>query len=345
MGLKETLERLRVLFDGTSLDSPLPPPFPPAAIEIGPERISGVRVVRDRRARRMVVKAAAWRDLPEGAVEASLTRLNVRDDAAVGTALDEVLKAVAPGEHKVSLLLPDAAARVSILTFPALPGTRRELEELVRFRMTKALPFKADEAAMDLLPLGAPVGAGATPGAGAVMAVFLHRPILEQYEALLTTRGYWPGLVGLSTLELFNLYRTLLGASTAQERDLMLLNLTHRDLSLLIASAGKVIFYRCKNLPVGEGGLPEIQAVRREIYTSLAFYQEKLLGRGLARVWLRTAGMDPQPVADAVREEAGTSVEVLSLSQVLHLGEATGLHESGAALLAPAAGAVAGRRA
>jgi hypothetical protein len=345
MGLKETLERLRVLFDGTSLDSPLPPPFPPAAVEIGPERISGVRVVRDRRAKRMVVKAAAWRDLPEGAVEASLTRLNVRDDAAVGTALDEVLKAVAPGEHKVSLLIPDAAARVSILTFPVLPGTRRELEDLVRFRMTKALPFKADEAAMDLLPLGAPVGAGATPGAGAVMAVFLHRPILEQYETLLTTRGYWPGLVGLSTLELFNLYRSLLGANAAQERDLMLLNLTHRDLSLLIASAGKVIFYRCKNLPVGEGGLPEIQSVRREIYTSLAFYQEKLLGRGLARVWLRTAGMDPQPVADAVREEAGTAVEVLSLSQVLHLGEAMGLHESGAALLAPAAGAVAGRRA
>ena len=344
MGLKEQLERLRVLFDGTSLDSPLPPPFPPAAVEIGPERVSGVRVVRDRRSKRMVVKAAAWRDLPAGAVEATLVRPNVKDEVAVGAALDEVLKAVAPGEHKVSLLLPDAAARVAILTFPSLPGTRRELEEMVRFRMTKALPFKAEDAAMDLMPLGAAVGSGATPGAGAVMAVFLHRPILEQYEALLTARGYWPGLVGLSTLELFNLYRALISTGTA-ERDLMLLNLTHRDLSLLIGSGGKIIFYRCKNLPVGEGGLPDIQAVRREIYTSLAFYQEKLLGRGLGRVWLRTAGMDPQPIAAAVREEAGTNVEVLSLSQVLYLGEAMDLPETGSALLAPAAGAVAGRRA
>ena len=344
MGLKDSLERLRVLLDGTSLDSPLPPPFPPAAVEIAPERVSGVRVVHDRRSRRMVVKAAAWRDLPPGAVEATLVRPNVRDAAAVGTALDEVLKAVAPGEHKVSLLLPDAAARVALLTFPTLPGTRRELEELVRFRMTKSLPFKADEAAMDLMPLRAAVGAGAMPGAGAVMAVFLHRPILEQYEELLTSRGYWPGLVGLSTLELFNLYRSMIGAGT-QDRDLMLLNLTHRDLSLLIASAGKVIFYRCKSLPVGEEGRPDLQSVRREIYTSLAFYQEKLLGRGLGRVWLRSAGMDAEVVAAAVREEAGTAVEVLSLSQVLHLGEATGLDEAGAALLAPAAGAVAGRRA
>ena len=345
MGLKQQLERLRVLFEGTSLDSPLPPPFPPAAIEIGPERVSGVRVVRDRRSKRMVVKAAAWRDLPEGAVEATLVRPNVKDVAAVGAALDEVLKAVAPGEHKVSLLLPDASARVAILTFPSLPETRKELEEMVRFRMTKSLPFKAEDAAMDFVPLGAPAGAGAIPGAGAVMAVFLHRPILEQFEGLLTSRGYWPGLVGLSTLELFNLYRALLGPNASHERDLMLLNLTHRDLSLVIASAGKIIFYRCKSLPVGEGGLPEIQAVRREIYTSLAFYQEKLLGRGLGRAWLRTAGMDPQPVAAAVREEAGTAVEILSLSQVLHLGEAMGLEESGAALLAPAAGAVAGRRA
>jgi hypothetical protein len=36
---------------------------------------------------------------------------------------------------------------------------------------------------------------------------------------------------------------------------------------------------------------------------------------------------------------------VLSLSQVLHLGEAMDLPETGSALLAPAAGAVAGRRA
>src|SRR5262245_65803086 len=106
MGLKESLERLRVLFDGTSLDSPLPPPFPPAAIEIGPERVSGVRVVRDRRSKRMVVKAAAWRDLPAGAVEATLVRPNVKDEAAVGTALDEGLKAGAPGEHKALRALP-----------------------------------------------------------------------------------------------------------------------------------------------------------------------------------------------------------------------------------------------
>jgi hypothetical protein len=364
MGLKESLERVRVLFEGTTVDSKLAPSSPPAAIELSAERVAGVRVGRDRKTRGMTVKAAAFRPLPPGALEASLVRQNVRDAQAVGQALDAVLKGVAPGEHKVSLLLPDQAARVSLLTFPEVPGTRKELLDLVRFRMAKALPFKTDEAAIDLQPLGRTVGGSAAPGSGTVLAVFMHRPILEQYETLLTSRGYWPGLVGLSSLELFNLHRRHLqggagprgavvervagggpgaaGASGAS--DLMILNLTRHDLSLLIASHGQIIFFRSKALPAGAEGGADLQAVRREIYTSLAFYQEKLLGRGLQRVWVRAAGLDAQPILDAVREESGVSAEPLRLAQALSLA-AGGVDDHVATLIAPAAGAVTGRRA
>jgi type IV pilus assembly protein PilM len=346
MGLKESLERVRVLFEGTAVDSKLAPSFPPAAIELSVERVTGVRVGRDRKTRGMAVRAAAFRPLPHGALEASLVRPNVRDTETVGRALDEVLKEVAPGEHRVSLLLPDQAARVSLLSFPEIPGTRRELLELVRFRMAKALPFKAEDAAIDLQPLGRTVGATAVPGSGTVLAVFMHRPILEQYEALLTSRGYWPGLVGLASLELFNLHRRhLCGNPVVTDQDLMLLNLTRHDLSLLIASNGQVIFFRSKALPGGTAEGPDLPAVRREIYTSLAFYQEKLLGRGLQRVWVRAAGLDAAPILDAVREESGVAVEALRLSEAMSFASATGVDEQVATLIAPAAGAVAGRRA
>jgi type IV pilus assembly protein PilM len=338
MSLKERLERVRVMFEGTSLDSRLPPAYPPAAVEFSPDGIAGVRVARERRGGRPVIRAAAWRELPPGSLAASLIRPNILDAEAVGKALDEVLLAVAPGEHKVSLLLPDHAARVSLLSFAALPGTRKELAEMVRFRIAKGLPFKAEEAVMDLMPLSA-TGATAT---GSVLALFMHRPILEQYESLLTTRGYWPGLVGLSTLELFNLFRSRLDPG-AHERDLLMLNLTQQYLALVILSAGSIIFYRCKPHAAGAPG-GDFGGVRREIYTSLAFYQEKLLGRGLGRAWLRVSGLPAESAAAAVREEAGCPVEVLHLGEALPSGEGVAIDEDGMSRLAPAAGAVVGRR-
>jgi hypothetical protein len=340
MGLKETGERIRVLFEGTSLDSPLPPSYPPAAVEIAPERITGVRVAREGGGR-VTIRQIATSDLPQGAIEVSLVRPNIIDADVVGRALEEVLTAVAPNEHRISLLLPDPVARVSLLSFSALPATRREMQEVVRFRMGRALPFKPEDAAMDIMPVGgAAVG---VPTAGAVLAIFMHRPILEQYETLLTARGYWPGLVGLSTLEVFNLFRGRL-TSGAPDKDLMLLNLTPGYLALLIVSAGQIIFYRCKPHPGGADGDGGLGAVKREIYTSLAFYQEKLLGRGLGRVWLRSAGLPAETVADSVGGEAGCPVERLRLEDVLPAAKALSLDDATGDLAAPAAGAAIGRR-
>ena len=339
MTWKDSLERMRVMFEGTSLDNRLAPRYPAAAVEIGPDMITGLRAERDRRRGRHVVRAALCVPVPAGAIETSLHRPNIVDAAAVGRALDEVLKAVAPGEHRVSLLLPDHVARVSILNFAALPATRRELIEMVRFRMAKGLPFKAEEAALDLMPLSA-IGATST---GAVLAVFMHRPILEQYESLLTQRGYWPGLVGLSTLELFNLFRGRLEPGT-HERDLLVLNLTRDYLALLILSAGRIIFYRCKPHASEVAVDGDLAGVRREIYTSLAFYQEKLLGRGLGRAWVRVAGMPVEAAVETVAKEVGCPVDVLRLSEALEVSEGTLLDEAASSLVAPAAGAVIGRR-
>jgi hypothetical protein len=341
MGFKETVDRVRVLFEGTSLDSPLPPAYPPAAIEIAPDRITGVRIARDRRGGRPAVRAAVAQALPEGAIDLSLVRPNLIDPGAVGAVLDQVLRAVAPGEHRVSLLLPDPVARVSLLNFQSLPSTRRELAEMVRFRMGKALPFKAEEAAMDLMPVTSAKG---TPSAGAVLAVFMHRPILEQYEGLLTARGYWPGLVGLSTLELYNLFRGTLQAGVT-DRDVMLLNLTRHALTLLIVSGGQIIFYRCKAHPGGAAAAASFAGVKREIYTSLAFYQEKLLGRGIGKVWVRAAGIPESEAIEAAGAEAGCPVEVLRLGKAVQVAESARLDDAAAAEAAPAAGAAAGRRA
>ena len=333
-------QRFSDLIDTLGVEA-LPPRYPGVAIEIAPDRVSGVRLAVDRKGGKTRLAAVESLPLPEGAVEVALTRPNVLDPAALLEALRSIFVKIAPRDHRVSLLLPDDVARVSLLGFTALPKTRRELADLVRFRMSKSLPFKPEEAVMDLMVLG---GGGPRPGASAasVLAAFVHRSVLEQYESVLAACGYWPGLVSLSTFELFNLFRPLFARRKAPDRDSLVLNLTRQYLSVLILRDTDVIFYRCK--AYGQSGNGDsVVDVRREIYTSLAFYQEKLLGRGIGRVFVRSAGLPPEAIREAVGAETGGEVEVLDPLSVVPLNGVPPVSEEIAAHIAPAIGAVAGR--
>lgn len=328
------------LFDRLGVES-LPPRYPGVAVEIAADRINAVRLAVDRKGGKARVAAIESHPLPDGAIEVALTKPNILNAAALLEALRAVFVKIAPRDHRVSLLLPDDVARVSLLGFTALPKTRRELCDLVRFRMSKSLPFKPEEAVMDLMLLGA---GGARPGASSVsvLAAFVHRAVLEQYEALLATCGYWPGLVSLSTFELFNLFRPVFASKKASDRDSLVLNVTRQYLSVVILRDTDVIFYRCKPYTQATNGDP-LADVRRETYTSLAFYQEKLLGRGIGRVFLRCAGMPTQAIREAVGAETGCEVEILDPLAVVPPNGAPALSDEMGALMAPALGAVAGR--
>ena len=344
MALVDSLKSLTARLEGTALDAGLAPRYPGLAVELAPDRITAVRFAPDRKSKALTLLGVAAADLPEGAIEPSLTRPNILTLGPVAAALESVLGKVGAGEPRVSLLIPDHVARVALLSFAALPKTRRELGELVRFRMAKSLPFKPEEAALDLMILSGRGAAGAAPAGASVLAVFIHRAVLEQYESLLTAAGYWPGLVGLATFELYNLFRERLEAHGPADKDALFLNITAHYLALLIFRGDDLIFYRCKPHPAGAGAEETLVGVRRELYTSLAFYQEKLLGRGIGRAFLRSTGMPGAPLAEAVRGEAGCEAEALDLLQVAPLGSTVALDAEAAAGAAPAAGAVLGRR-
>jgi len=335
-------QRFSDIFDRLGVEA-LPPRYPGVAVEIAPDRVTAVRLAVDRKGGKTRLAAAESRLLPEGAVEVTLTKPNILQPAALIEALRAIFVRIAPADHRVSLLLPDDVARVALLGFTALPKTRRELADLVRFRMSKSLPFKPEEAVMDLMLLG---GSGPRPGtsSASVLAAFVHRAVLEQYESVLAACGYWPGLVSLSTFELFNLFRPVFARKKAPDRDSLVLNVTRHYLSVVILRDTDVIFYRCK--PHTQAANGDSQAdVRREIYTSLAFYQEKLLGRGIGRVFLRCAGMPPETIREAAGAETGGEVEILDPLDVVPLDGAPSISEEVAAFIAPAIGAAAGRTA
>ena len=341
MTFADVLKTLTARFEGSGF-AQRPPRYPGVAVEIAPDRVTAVHVTADRKSKALTIRAVESRELPEGAIDPSITRPNILAPEPIRAALREILSRIGAGEQRISVLIPDHVARVALLSFASLPRTRRELTEIVRFRMAKSLPFKPEEAALDLAILPGH-GGGPGPAGASILSVFIHRAVLEQYEALFAGAGYWPGLVGLSTFELYNLFRKHLEAALLPDRDSLFLNVTGHYQSLLIFRGDELIFYRCKPHPEETEGA--LAGLRREIYTSLAFYQEKLLGRGVGRVFLRSTGMSVEPLREAVRSEAGCEAEVLDLLKIVPLAGRMKLDPEDAARAAPAVGAVVGRRA
>src|SRR6266850_7621083 len=121
----------------------LKPRLPRTAVQISSGRVAAIRLARGAGKggeARPVLAAHQETSLPEGVVEPSLTEPNVPDPKPVAQAVERVLSAVAPRDSRLSVVIPDGAARVSILGFTRMPASRQEVQQLVRFRMQKVLP-------------------------------------------------------------------------------------------------------------------------------------------------------------------------------------------------------------
>lgn len=101
-----------------------------------------------------------------------------------------------------ALILPDYAARVSVLDFDSFPSKPEEQLALVRFRLKKTLPFDIESAAVSYF-----VQSSADAKHKEVVAVSVALEIMARYEALFRAAAFHPGLVTTSGLAALNLYR------------------------------------------------------------------------------------------------------------------------------------------
>lgn len=131
-------------------------------------------------------RALAQAPLGEGALRPSPVEPNVRRPDEVREALREVARALDLGQAPVCLVLPDGLARVMALE---LPGDV-EARSYARYRLSAGLPFPAEEAVIDLLPLGPK----------RVLAAAAHRAVLEGYEKVAAEAGLSQARVDLAPL-------------------------------------------------------------------------------------------------------------------------------------------------
>jgi hypothetical protein len=124
--------------------------------------------------------------LGAGALAPSPFTPNVVRPAEVAEALRELARRLKIGPAPVCLLLPDGIARLALLDVPADVTA----QQYARFRIVPGLPYPADEAVVDVLPLG--------PGRAVVAAV--RRSVIEGYEAVAEQAGIGQDRLDLTPL-------------------------------------------------------------------------------------------------------------------------------------------------
>jgi hypothetical protein len=253
----------------------LDPPLPLVAVEIRPRAVGVVRLARE--GGRVVLGAASSVDLPEGVLDVSLARDNVRDREAFRSALAAALeRAGALSGGLVSLVLPDPVVRVTLLPAAGVRGRRKEAEEAIRFRLHKALPFDVRSARVAWEVLR---------GDQVLVAVGLEET-LRGYEQALEDLGYEAGLLEPAALALTS------ADGAAGPGDRLLVNWDQGYVSFVLLRGGEPLLVRTL---AGESS-PE--AVTRHATSTLQFHRDRLGGDGMADVVVRSAAY---PGEDAVR--------------------------------------------
>lgn len=323
--------------------------YPTVAVEMGTTDLALARVSRDKE-KKWSLGSCDVVEVPEGLLTNEPFVTRIRSAEKYGALMMASIQKEGVKTRAISIVLPDHLARVSILAFEELPRTRRELLDLVKWKMKKAVPFKVEEASVDYQVMPA-AGMNGEPGKGYnVLAVLMPHAVVEEHEAIFTRQAIHAGLVDLSSFSLLHLYRTVI-AKEVPEGDYMILNATSAFFTVMIQRNGQPLFYRCKSFGTAGDGGSEAAArlLKREIQASVLYYQERLFGKSLEQVYMRLVDHDPGQVELAFEgAPLGARPQMIDVSRVLALsGRIAALDPQRRAemlqRLAPAVGAAWGR--
>ena len=238
--------------------------------------------------------------LPEGAIIPGLKPGNVLDRRAVVTAIRKVLEAVTDNNNKGSqatLIVPDAAVRVLLLDFDALPGKAAEALPVVRFRLKKLLPFEAEDAAVSYQIMSS------TKGSVRVVAAAMPCEVLAEYEAAVREAGFEPGSVLPSTL-------AALAGLDASDTAILVVNAGPKGVTTAIVQGGILLLHRSVDMTTEEPYVESVVSLPLVDHdTSIAEWaQQEPVAIGVtaeaeAEAARQATMAEPSAVLEGVREE------------------------------------------
>ena len=270
-------------------------PPPNAALEITAARVTAVGVSDQRQT--TIINAYASEALPNGAVEPALNAANVHDSSALSAAIRSTLSSLGHRSRRVALVLPDSVAKVSLIRFDKVPEKASDLDQLIRWQVRKAAPFRIEDAQVAWQP------GIAVPGGGREYLVTVaRRDIVLSYERVCEAAGTHAGIIDLAS---FNHVNAVL-ASGRMAGDWLLLHVAADYTTLAVVRADDIVSFRNRT------GATEEDLVEL-VHQTAMYHEDRLGGGGFSRVVLAGASVLGIEETDRLRrllyERIGLKVE------------------------------------
>jgi len=311
--------------------SPLPSfftsPPPSVGVEIASDRVTAVSLTRQ--AANWIVAAHATERIAPGIVTPALNAMNVHDAQALAAAVRSAFDKLGSRPRRIALVIPDPAAKLSLLRFEKVPAAS-DLDQLIRWQMRKAAPFKPEEAQISWVP------AARLPEGGREYLVTLARiDIVESYMRACSDAGAEAGVVDLASLNLIN--AALAAGVEASAADTLLVHVAPDYATLAIVRNRDLIFFRTRQLD-GEADLADL------VHQTAMYHEDRLNGARFSRVVLSGASARGADAGERLRktleERMGVRVEPLDFRSAAAMRDRIGAGLDLLDTLAPAVGVV-----
>ena len=258
---------------GRLLRSLVASPGPSSAVSIAVDHVAAVQLAGGGSAPELAGYARI--SLPEGVVTPSISGRNIQDAHAVTQAIDEALGQLPRRPSRVALVMPDGAAKVSIVHFEELPARAADLNELIRWQVRGSAPFRLDEAQLAWTP-----GVRGDAGGQSFVVVLARRDVVAEYEAVSDGAAARAGVVDLACVNLIN--AALAEGAGDDGGDWLLVETVAGAGSIAVVRGDRLLFFR--HMPADAGHLEDL------VHQTAMYYEDRLGGGGLSRALIAGDG-------------------------------------------------------
>lgn len=273
----------------------------PAALEITARRINAVSLAASR-----TITAHVSEPLPDGLVTPALNATNVHDHDALAAAIKAAIDRLSPRPRRVALVLPDTVAKVSLVRFEKTPARVQDLDQLIKWQMRKAAPFRIEDAQVAWSESGPADGGGRE-----YLVVLARRDVVESYERACDAGGVHAGVVDIASLNIVNAALAS-RPSTTPPGDWLLIHIAPGYATITVVRAGRVMFFRNRQFEgSAETDLDDL------VHQTAMYHEDRLSGAAFARVVLSGAttleGASAERGRRQIEDRLGVKVEALDV--------------------------------
>ena len=194
----------------------------------------------------------------------------------------------------IALSIPDHIAKITSLKFDDLPDSKKEIEQLILWRIKKTLPIPADAIKLDFISYKA------SDGTFDVTASLASREILREYEDILKELGLRPRLVDIASLNALRVFEAAIPKSS------LFVELSESSLGMATIDEGKLGFFRSKEV---EGSLDK---VAKEIASTLAYFRATFPEKEISTICFHSSIPGSEEIIKDL--EAGFEGSIINLS-------------------------------